>query len=133
MAREYRRICFSTEELIEAIVSFDQLADQKLTAGFVISAGVSDDSIIKVHLDMRVYETAENITVTLDEKYLGAALVMYCLKNGIPIPRHSIRYLKRFDSDVALCLSINEAIEGPATVLPDFFNFDLRYAESTAA
>lgn len=132
MPSELRRITFGYDELLDALVSYDQHADQKFTCGVIVSATVKDDPTINVSLDVKVYGASSNMSVNLNANYVGAAMVMYCLRENIPIPRNSVRYLKRVDSNVALCLSINEAIEGRATILPDYFSYDVRVAESSA-
>ena len=123
MPSELRRITFNADELNEALVDYDKLADQKFTCGVIVSMKILEKPVISIAIDVNVYGQSENLKITLDARYLGAAMVMYCLNNCIPIPTNSVRYLKKIGKNLALCFSINESIDGPATVIPDYFDY----------
>lgn len=123
MPSEFRRITFNEGELLEALVEYDKLADQKFTCGAIVSTKTSEYPVLTVAADVKIYGEKMNLRVELDAIYVGAALVMYCLNNQIPIPMNSLRYLNKIDDGVALCFSMGEAVDGRATILPDYFSY----------
>ena len=123
MPTELRRISFDSDELIEAICDYDKYASQKLTCGFVVGLEIFDEPVVHVSVELKMYGEPETLKNKLEAKELGAALVMYCLNHNIPIPANSVRYLRKSGANIGLFISMNEAVDGPATVLPDYFDY----------
>lgn len=126
MPTEFRRITFGVDDLIEAIVDYDKYGLQKFTCGCIVDVHIEDDPIISVLIELKVFEQTKTVRIKQTAKEVGAALVMYCLNNNIPVPTKAVRYLKKTGDKLALYLSLDEAIEGPATILPDFFDYDVQ-------
>ena len=116
MPTETRRITFSSDELVEALVEYDRHAEQKLTCGIVGSVNIDQEPDSCIVVDVQVYDGSKNLLVSLHPKYLGAALVMFCVKRRIPVPQNPIRYLKRFGENIAICFGHNAADEAALNV-----------------
>jgi len=115
MPTEHRKITFNSQEIIEALVDYDRHADQKLTCGVIGSVNVNEDPEVSIAVDLKVHGQKRNLNLDVGTKYAGAALIMFCAKNKIPIPRDAMRYLEKTGENIALCFNINEAIEGTVT------------------
>ena len=113
MPTEHRDITFNSHEIIEALVDYDRHADQKFTCGVIGSVNVNGDPDVSIAVDLKVHGQKRNLNLDVGTNYAGAALVMFCVKNKIPIPRDAIRYLKKTGENVVLCFSMNEDIEAP--------------------
>ena len=112
MPTEHRNITFNSREIMEALVEYDRHADQKFTCGVIGSVNVNEGPDVSIDVDLKVHGQKGNLSLDVGAKYAGAALVMFCAKNKIPIPRNAVRYLKKTGENIALCFSIDEELDG---------------------
>lgn len=124
MPREFRRLSFSADEVREAIVRFDRVARRLPRKSRIVRIDVVDQPAFGLRLGCVERDEALLQDVALDAAEVGAALVLYCLDHGIPIPKASTRTVAAVKDGIALCLYIDEPVHAGETVLPDFFDYD---------
>jgi hypothetical protein len=126
MPTEYRRLTFSFDELIDALVSYDRHADQRLTCGTVVAARIDADESAYVGLDVRLHGATTTVSIPLSPEYVGASLIFFCLKAGIPVPRNAERFLACDSESVSICFFIGEHADEGMIALPAYFAFNPR-------
>jgi hypothetical protein len=102
MPNDLRRITFNSAELLDALVSYDRHADQKLTCGSVAAFRVDEDGERAVTVDLVLAEEPREVQIGLSAEYVNTAVVMYCLNNNIPIFPEENSYLETSGGNVSL-------------------------------
>jgi hypothetical protein len=102
MPSDLRRITFDAAELLEAVVYYDRLADQKLTCGQVVGFKVGADRDRAMSFDLALTETQRRLQIDLHEEYVNAAMMMYCVSNKVPIFPDSDNYFKATERHLKL-------------------------------
>jgi hypothetical protein len=101
MPTETRRIVFSHPELRQALAAYLAEIGQPFPPGDLVSAAIHDNG----H-EVRVgiwNETADDVDeARIDGINVAAALLKYCFRNNIPIPRDAEKSLTMMDDNVAL-------------------------------
>ena len=124
MPREFRRLSFSTDEVGEAISRYDRLARRLPRKSRIARIDVIEQPGFGLRLGYTDGDEALLQSVVLQAAEVGAALVLFCLDHGIPIPKASTRTVVAGKDEVALCLYLDEPVRAGETVLPDFYDYD---------
>lgn len=124
MPREFRRLTFSTHELAEAMTGYDRLARRLPRKSRIVRIDVVEAPAFGMRVGYTAGDAALLESVMLDAAEVGAALVLYCLDHGIPIPKGSTRTVVAGRGEVALCFYLNEEVRPGESVLPEFFDYD---------
>ena len=122
MPQEIRKIIFSSEETLEALQERDGNGSVPVDRGLSLSIDEAG-RCLNMALAMGPQGAAPR-TSKRDVTEVGAALIKFCLDNGIPIPRGAKRALDLHDGKLALTLTIGDAEDPPKLDLPDFYEYD---------
>ena len=120
MPSELRRLTFSESEVLDAIVSYaERTGGKSVPDGELQSVRPGPEPEKNFRLDL-----AGGDEFLLEADFLGAALIMHCIEQNIPIPRRAERSLKVREGELSLYLHIEERSKEPAAALPDYYEYD---------
>lgn len=108
MPIEMRTLIFSRDEVAEALAEHAERGGGALPQGRVIHCQIACGPDLALVVKLVPPERAQIQTVTLDAEAVGAALIDYCLRRAIPLPRNASRSLQVLGEALALSLAINE-------------------------
>lgn len=86
MATEIRHIILNDAELVRAAATYRRRRGQPLPPGMVRTLETSAGEIMRLKLVIEDIHHGKTRDVYLEGDDLGAALVMFCIHNGIPLP-----------------------------------------------
>jgi hypothetical protein len=110
MITEFRRLVFSSSDLIDAIKAFDTQKAPKLPDGDIVGVTIVGESDLRARIEMaNIRSGLENQEIEVEANYLAAAMLLRCMQCGIPIPKSAVKTLERVDGGLALSLTINAA------------------------
>lgn len=109
MLKEIRSILFAQQELEEAFKLFHTSVQAILPAGRIISFQVAGnkEATVKVNVVAQEGEVSE---VIIASAHVAAAMLHYCIQNGIPVPRKAKKKIELIDGCLALTLTL-EAVK----------------------
>jgi hypothetical protein len=108
MPIEMRTLIFSRDEVAEAIADHAEHGNGGLPKGRVVYCQIGQGPDLTMVVKLVPPDRVRIQTVTLDAEALGAALIAFCLRRAIPLPRNSSRSLQVLGEAVALSLAIND-------------------------
>lgn len=102
MPKEMRRLIFSNDEILQALMDFNTRAGNKHFPG-----GVIGDLEILGEPNPHIKTTVEVASgrkddITIETPTLGAAIISYCMRNGIPLPNNADKSLKVINANLIL-------------------------------
>jgi len=103
---EYRQVLFSNNEVIEALYEHNQVAEAKLPRGMIVSCTPVAEVDVAVRLELVDQESGETQVASLSPELVCAALLRYCMKLHIPMPRGAAKTIQIHGDDVALNVRI---------------------------
>jgi hypothetical protein len=106
MPSEYRQLLFSNNELIEALYEFNQVARTKLPPGMILSCTPVKEDKVAVRLQMMDQASGETQVVPLSSELVAAALLGYCIRHRIPIPRNAAKSIQVHGDQISLDLRV---------------------------
>ena len=108
MATEIRTIILSQDEVLRAVTAFRKRKSQPLPPGAVFKFSLHRNPKIRLALAIAVDGAERLESVDFSGEELGAALVMFCIGNKIPLPaRKASKRLRVFGDSLALVVSLN--------------------------
>ena len=108
MITEFRRLVFSTDELCKAIKAFDHQKAPKLPEGEIDRITVAGEPEISVTAKMQSAGNGDDQTeIELDANYVAAAMLFYCSRCRIPVPKSAQKTLEIEGDSLALSFSLN--------------------------
>ncbi len=108
MPSEFRRVMFTNNEVIEAIHDYNEISQDKLPPGIILTCTPVSQAEVAVRLEMVDQRSDETHVVELSPEVLGAALLSYCMKHRIPMPKSATKSIQIHGNEV----SLNVEIEG---------------------
>jgi len=102
MATESRVVTFTNTEVIEALLEFCAQSNRPAPEGGVRQITFSNDRQVKLMLEPEKGDAP----LSFYEHEVAAALILFCRKTGIPIPRRAAKSLQVAPDSVALHLTI---------------------------
>ncbi|MFQ5954006.1 MAG: hypothetical protein ACE5JZ_02970 [Kiloniellales bacterium] len=110
MPTELRRLIFARDELAKAIANYHGVAKDCMPDGHIVFCKVVQDS--ELHVTVKILPEGEsNIqTLRMGVDVIGPALMKHCLDNNIPIPRNAEKSIEVIGENIAMTISINNAI-----------------------
>ncbi len=88
MPTEIRRLLFSDVEVARAMSEFSLTANTNLPQGAVLDFKVETEQPVKLRVHMQTRD-GKQVFHAMDEPFVAAALLAYCMKAKIPIARKS--------------------------------------------
>ena len=111
MPSEFRRIMFTNNELIEAIHDYNEMSQDKLPPGTILTCTPVSEADVAVRLEMVDQRSDETHAVELSPEVLGAALLRYCMKHRIPMPKSATKSIQIHGNEVSLNIEIKSRFE----------------------
>ncbi len=106
MPSEVRIIVFTSEEALEAIAQFSETLDTPLFSGRPSDLHVRKNPQVRAVLEVERAGGEEIETVDLNASHLAAALITFCRKRRIPLPRNARKELDVMDDQLVLRLEV---------------------------
>ena len=108
MATEIRTIIFTQDEVVRAVTALRRRKGVPLPSGTIFKFSLHGNPTIHLGLAIAVDGEDRLDSVDFDGKELGAALVMFCIENKIPLPaRNATKSLRIIGSSLSLVIAIN--------------------------
>ncbi|NBB84017.1 MAG: hypothetical protein GVY28_11505 [Alphaproteobacteria bacterium] len=95
MTAELRYIAFSPAEVVRAITDYRRRRQQPLPSGSVIGFEIAAAPSVRASLRIGADGGGRAQTVVVPTEQLGAALVLHCITNRIPVPARAHKLLFR--------------------------------------
>ncbi|MCG8354765.1 MAG: hypothetical protein MI920_04255 [Kiloniellales bacterium] len=115
MPEEIRTIIFDADELLDAL---SQLAVRK---GAPVPNGSMPTCRLRTEPSIQAVLTVEGqckTSIEFSTEDIGAALMLYCIKNKIPLPlKNAVKGVKIIDKAVALVVTVNAGPQRLAEVI----------------
>ena len=105
MPSEFRQIQFSNNELIEALYEHNQVAETKLQ-GPIISCQPVAETKVAVRLELVEPSSGETQVASLSPELVAAALLRYCMKHRIPVPKSAAKSIQAHGDEIFLNVHI---------------------------
>ena len=106
MPSEFRRVMFTNNELIEAIHDYNKISPDKLPPGIILICTPVSEAEVAVRLELVDQRSDEMHVVELSPEVLGAALLRYCMKHRIPMPKSATKSIQIHDNEISLNIEI---------------------------
>lgn len=101
MITERRQIVFSNQMLVRALLEFDRDHERRLDPGATISCAVSDEPV-RATLSFGTESSPDESPIEIETNRLAAALLRYCIKHRIPIPKRAKKVLRVMGDGLSL-------------------------------
>lgn len=105
MPSELRQIQFNNNELIEALYEHNQVAETKLQ-GTIISCQPVSEAKVAVRLELAEPTSGETQVASLSPELVAAALLRYCMKHRIPVPKDAAKSIQIHGDEISLNVQI---------------------------
>ncbi|MEQ8193078.1 MAG: hypothetical protein RIB59_01175 [Rhodospirillales bacterium] len=105
MTRELRKIVFSEEQVQAAVVNHCLRTERSLPQANIETVEITDDPGRIVTFTYAQDNGAK--TVEFDRDQVGAALILYCKNQEIPLPRAGMKVLKKEGESLAMMISLD--------------------------
>lgn len=117
MPTEYRRVVFTNQELMQALMAYQSEADQPVPAGDIIAVNILESPASTVRITL--LDTIEGATFTADfaASHIAAALIRFCIEHKVPIPKNSRKSLRLMADNIALDIVLREPGAAEANAL----------------
>ena len=102
MPSESRSVSFSNAETIDALVEYCAKADRELPQGGIKRLAFSNEGEIRVTAEF----DGGPPPIHFYENEVAVALIIYCNKKGIPVPRRAVKSLQVSQDTVSLRLAM---------------------------
>ena len=102
MPLDVRKISFSQDEVVWAILELSHTNIALLTPGKIVGIAFGDMPDVTVTLTIRKNPAAPATTVTLPSVAIAAALILYCVNRNIPLPARVAKRIERLGDGVCL-------------------------------
>ncbi len=106
MPSEFRRVMFTNDELIDAIHDYYEISQDKLPPGVILTCTPVSEAEVAVRLEMVDQRSDETHVVELSPEVLGAALLRYCMRHRIPMPKSATKSIQIHGDEVSLNVEI---------------------------
>lgn len=108
MPTEYRRVVFPNHELRQALLDYHADGEQDMPPGDIVAVAILDSPANTVRVTL--LDTAANATYTADfsASHIAAALIHFCSRNQVPIPRHSRKSLRLMGDNMSLDIVVRD-------------------------
>lgn len=106
MPSEVRIIVFTSEEVLDAVEQFSETLDTPLFRGKPSDLHVRKSPQVRAILEVERAGGEEIETVDLNSSHLAAALITFCRKRRIPLPRNAKKELDIIEDQLVLRLEV---------------------------
>ena len=107
MVKERRQIVFENQDLIDALLAFDREHAKKFAPRRKVTCVVSKDEPVRAKLTLVGPSNDQEETFEIDTNNLAAALLWYCMKLGVPMPKRARKELRVLGDSVTLNFTLS--------------------------
>ena len=124
MPSESRRLTFSLDEIRVAVTTYATRVGAQLPGGEIVGVASGPGPEQEVSLLFAVAGEETQRDAGFKTEFLGAALIMHCIEQNIPIPRKARRSLGIRDGVLSLYLNMEEQFQEVTALLSDYYDYD---------
>ncbi len=106
MVSELRYIAFTHQDALNGAVDYLLRRQKRLPSGNIVSVRFETMPSVAARIGVARDDTGAVEHVLLKTEELAAALVLFCIKNEIPLPRHSRKTIKVVPDGIALVIGM---------------------------
>ena len=114
MPSEVRNIVFEREEIVRALTAYRKRKGKPIPSGTVFKYVIESEPAVRVALAVAVDGEDRLVHLEFPSEEVGAALVMHCIQDKIPLPARGARKALQVVGD---CLSLVVSIGTPSAPL----------------
>ena len=107
MITEFRKIVFSKDEIMKAILNHNARSTSKLPAGDIVSVRAENEPEPILTLEIHDPTEGKSTSTSLKSHYLAAVMLRHCISSKVPVPRNATKHVEIMGESVALSLTIN--------------------------
>ena len=107
MITEFRKIIFSKNEMIKAVLEYNKHSASKLPVGDIVSVHTESEPEPQLRLEIYDASKEKTETVCLKAGYLAAAMFRHCIQCKIPVSRQGTKEIEVAGESIALNLTLN--------------------------
>ncbi len=96
----------TNNELIEAIHDYNEISRDRLPPGIILTCTPVSEADVAVRLELVDQRSDQTHVVELSPAVLGAALLRYCMKHRIPMPKSATKSIRIHGNEVSLNVEI---------------------------
>lgn len=106
MAREIRKIIFDDQDLLEAMLSYATRDDYVLPRARIEGFAIREDPEEGLSLKFKFDDPTVTMNITFNQDEIGAALIIHCKNQRIPLPKDANKSLVRHENSLALQIAV---------------------------
>ncbi|MDP7667349.1 MAG: hypothetical protein QF738_04725, partial [Rhodospirillales bacterium] len=112
MPTEYRRLKFTGAELRDALQAQSGTKKSRLPAGDIVALLAARRNN-RFEIDLEIIELSSRKTrkAGIPEDVVKSAMIEFCIREGIPLPRGAEKTLRIVDDRICLDVDIGEAMQ----------------------
>lgn len=107
--REIRKIIFDKQDMLEAMLNYAIRNDYELPRARVDGFAISQDPEGRFSLKFKFDDPTITMNITLNQDEIGAAMILYCKNQRIPLPRNANKSLVRHEDSLALQIALKRS------------------------
>jgi hypothetical protein len=107
MLKEIRNIIFAQNELEEAVKLFHTTVKAILPPGRIISFQIIASKVPELQVNVVAPKEGVVSDVTIASAYVAAAMLHFCIQNGILVPRQAKKQIELINGSLALTLTLD--------------------------
>ena len=107
MITERRQIVFSNQMLIQALAAFDRQHERQFVPGKAVTCTVSEDDPVRVTISFGAENDPTQSSLEFETNRLAAALLRYCMRHKIPIPKRAKKVLRPAGDGLSLNFTLS--------------------------
>ena len=107
MPNEIRHIIFAQNELEEAVKLFHTTVQAILPPGRIIAFQIVGNKVPGLQVNVVAPKEGDVSDVIIASAHVAAAMLHYCIQNGIPVPRKAKKKIELIDGSLALTLTLD--------------------------
>jgi len=105
MISETRRLVFTADAIVDAMLLWLQSTRRSdLLAGYVKSGQVRTKPDLHLVMIIQSKDLSETKEVRFNADQIGAALISYCVRQKIPLPKQAVKSLERHGDNLSLII-----------------------------
>ena len=102
MVTEYRKIAFSNEDLIVALIDFDRKRAKQFAPGRKMTCSIKDEEPVGAILSIADPAGGAPNVFEFDSNHLAAVLLCFCIDRKVPIPKQAKKVLRAMGDGLSL-------------------------------
>lgn len=108
MLIEYRKIEFPENDLMEAIACHDEATSQRLGEAEIIGLEFSTGEELEIRVNVKYSENDGTGSIPLPVSFVTAAMIRYCIDEGVPVPKRGRKQIEFDDGTLSLVMRMTQ-------------------------